>query len=283
MLPWGEFSTVATGVGSLATVGRDIRNEELARNLDSPAARYRKRQLIAGVVARRLGSQWGRNWVPLLTAWERYEQLSGECDQHPSSVHRRPGCRTHSAVRRSRRPPRADRGEPGRPPSVLRRDQRPGVGVLRRASHRGSLDAPRPRRRCPRHRPPAGLVAATVHLTGRASKGSPTDQPMHASREHLNTVAHMASHDRHQEAMRWLATDQSGTGWSRRSTPSLGKPVCMGEGGSGIEKGGRLRCRRYAAEWLRSWPGSGGAMVAGSGDAGQASPLGGGRPWPQVR
>src|SRR5438874_5085134 len=37
--------------------------------------------------------------------------------------------------------------------------------------------------------------------------------------------------------------DRSGTGRSRRSTPSLGKPVHLGKGGSGFEKGRRLLSR----------------------------------------
>ena len=36
------------------------------------------------------------------------------------------------------------------------------------------------------------------------------------------------------------STDRSETGRSRRSTPSRGKPVCMGKGGSSFEKGWRL-------------------------------------------
>ena len=36
------------------------------------------------------------------------------------------------------------------------------------------------------------------------------------------------------------SADRSGTGRSRRSTPSRGKPVHMGKGGSGYEKGWRL-------------------------------------------
>ena len=38
--------------------------------------------------------------------------------------------------------------------------------------------------------------------------------------------------------------DRSGTGRSRRSTPSRGKPVHMGKGGSGFEKGWMLQCRK---------------------------------------
>ena len=38
--------------------------------------------------------------------------------------------------------------------------------------------------------------------------------------------------------------DRSGTGRSRRSTPSRGEPARMGKGGSGIEKGRRLQCRK---------------------------------------
>ena len=38
--------------------------------------------------------------------------------------------------------------------------------------------------------------------------------------------------------------DRSGMGRSRRSTPSRGEPVHMGKGGSGIEKGRRLQCRK---------------------------------------
>ena len=58
--------------------------------------------------------------------------------------------------------------------------------------------------------------------------------------------------------------DRSGTGRSRRSTPSRGKPAHMGKGGSGIEKGRRLQCRktrrRMAA--LVTGPAGSGSRVA---------------------
>lgn len=40
------------------------------------------------------------------------------------------------------------------------------------------------------------------------------------------------------------SADRSGTGRSRRSTPSRGEPVHMGKGGSGFEKGRMLQCRK---------------------------------------
>src|SRR5215470_4167201 len=50
----------------------------------------------------------------------------------------------------------------------------------------------------------------------------------------------------------------------------------MGKGGSGIAKGGGCNAARGTAEWQCAGPGSFyGVLVAGSGDAGQASPLGG--------
>jgi len=62
----------------------------------------------------------------------------------------------------------------------------------------------------------------------------------------------------------------------------------MGKDGSGFEKGRMLQCRKMH-RWMvvlregvaRAWPG--GSVRAGIGDAGQASPLGGGRFWPPVR
>jgi subtilisin-like proprotein convertase family protein len=41
----------------------------------------------------------------------------------------------------------------------------PDPVVLRRPGHRWHLDPPHPRRRRPRHRPPASMVAAPVHLS----------------------------------------------------------------------------------------------------------------------
>ncbi len=46
-------------------------------------------------------------------------------------------------------------------------------------------------------------------------------------------------------------------------------------GGSGFEREGGCNAARRTFEWRHTGPGSGGAVVAGSGNAGQASPLGG--------
>ena len=50
----------------------------------------------------------------------------------------------------------------------------------------------------------------------------------------------------------------------------------MGKGGSGYEEGRRLQCRKTRRRMAAPRTRPRGAVVAGSGDAGQASPLGGG-------
>jgi len=76
--------------------------------------------------------------------------------------------------------------------------------------------------------------------------------------------------------------DRSGMGRSRRSTPGRGKPGTWGRAAAVSGREGGCNAARRAAERQRTglWRI---IRVAGSGDAGQASPLGGGRSWPQVR
>ena len=72
------------------------------------------------------------------------------------------------------------------------------------------------------------------------------------------------------------SADRPGTGRSRRSTPSRGEPGAWGRAAAVVRREGGCNAASCAAEWQCSGPGPAGVVVAGSGDAGQASPLGGG-------
>src|ERR1700712_1256633 len=78
------------------------------------------------------------------------------------------------------------------------------------------------------------------------------------------------------------SADRVGAGRSRRSTPSRGKPGTWGRAAAGSRREGCCYAERSTGEYR--WPGPGRAgPEAGIGDAGQASPLGGGRFWSPVR
>ena len=68
-----------------------------------------------------------------------------------------------------------------------------------------------------------------------------------------------------------------------------GEPVTWGRAAAVFEKGWRLQCRKMRRRMVTPRPTTthrrcaGGSAAAGIGDAGQASPLGGGRSWPPVR
>ena len=75
-----------------------------------------------------------------------------------------------------------------------------------------------------------------------------------------------------------LSADRSAMGRSRRSTPSPGEPVTWGRAAVVSRRIGGCNAERCVPEWgclaeLAWW------AAAGIGDAGQASPLGGGRSW----
>ena len=79
------------------------------------------------------------------------------------------------------------------------------------------------------------------------------------------------------------SADRVGTGRSRRSTPRPGEPVTWGRAAAVSRREGGCNAERCTGEW---WCPAGGPVrvaAAGIGDAGQASPLGGGRSWPPVR
>lgn len=72
--------------------------------------------------------------------------------------------------------------------------------------------------------------------------------------------------------------DRLGTGRSRRSTPRPGKPAAWGRAAAVSRREGRCNAGRRPAEWRSPGPSG-----PGTGDADQASPLGGGRSRPPVR
>jgi hypothetical protein len=130
-------------------------------------------------------------------------------------------------------------------------------------------------------RPSAVCPETTVTCCGVAvvMPQGPSRTPPSSSENTVNTgivpVLPAAAHPARLVGLGASTADRSETGRSRRSTPSRGKPAHMGKGGSGIEKEWTLQAARRAAEWQR--PGRGFSRDPGSGDAGQASPLGGGR------
>ena len=79
------------------------------------------------------------------------------------------------------------------------------------------------------------------------------------------------------------SADRIGAGRSRRSTPSRGKPGAWGRTAAVTRRDGCCHAERSAGECQRHAGVAGRAASAGIGDAGQTSPLGGGRPRPQVR
>ena len=68
------------------------------------------------------------------------------------------------AIRGGGHSAQSHRGRYRRPAPVLRRDERPDAGLLRRPANRGHLDAAHPRCRGVRPRPPARLVATPDRL-----------------------------------------------------------------------------------------------------------------------
>jgi hypothetical protein len=74
--------------------------------------------------------------------------------------------------------------------------------------------------------------------------------------------------------------DRSGAGRSRRSTPSRGEPRTWERAAAISRREGSCNAARRVAEWQRTGHGFG--RGSGSGYAGQASPLGGGRSRPPV-
>jgi hypothetical protein len=70
--------------------------------------------------------------------------------------------------------------------------------------------------------------------------------------------------------------DRSGTGRSRRSSPMPGEPVTWRRAAAVVEKMRSCNAERRTVEWRCLRLGPYGDVVAGIGDAGQASPLGGG-------
>ena len=75
--------------------------------------------------------------------------------------------------------------------------------------------------------------------------------------------------------------DRSGTGRSRRSTSSPGEPDTWGRAAAVSRRDGGCNAERCTAKWWRTAGGRADRSTpAGIGDAGQASPLGGGRSWP---
>jgi len=80
------------------------------------------------------------------------------------------------------------------------------------------------------------------------------------------------------------STDRSGTGRSRRSSRRPGEPVTGRRAAAVGRRDGSCNAERCTTEWWCSINrGPDGATASGIGDAGQTSPLGGGRSGPQVR
>jgi len=80
------------------------------------------------------------------------------------------------------------------------------------------------------------------------------------------------------------SADRVGTGRSRRSSPRPGEPVTWRRAAAVRRRDGGCNAERRTAEWRRTDRGwLDGSAPTGIGDAGQASPLGGGRPWSPVR
>jgi len=79
------------------------------------------------------------------------------------------------------------------------------------------------------------------------------------------------------------SAERPGAGRSRRSTPSRGEPGAWGRAAAVTRRTGGCNAGRRTAEWRCSASRTCRVLDEGIGDAGQASPLGGGRSRPPVR